>query len=162
MTLHDDLREYLASMAGAMKQLRGDRTPYTGLEDFVLREGIDMHLTATKPKGRKGTPKACFSNAARKVIGNGAFSYAEGFMLSPDLPIAIHHAWCVTPEGTVVDPTLGWREGAAYRGVVFSHDELMQRILKSGYYGVFIDAGIVLSDLVLGLDKEFPYKGKAA
>lgn len=162
--MHDALHQHLEAMATFMRALSnpGKPLPYAGMEDFVLREGRDMDLTPTDPQLEMGTAKECFANATHYMLQNQGCVYAEGYVISPKLPIAIHHAWVLNPEGLVLDPTLEWREGAAYMGVSFTRKDLLRRITKSGYYGLFCADGIRISDLVLGLDKKFTYKGKSA
>jgi hypothetical protein len=94
------------------------------------------------------------------VIAHPDHFYVEGYVLSPKVPIAIHHAWTVNKAGQVIDPTLDWREGSAYMGVKFTQKDLLRRIVASGYYGLFLSNGISLSDLVLGTDTKFKYRGK--
>lgn len=85
-----------------------------------------LTLPSWKPKRRPSRIRKrrygwCFKNAyetARKY----RLRYCEGLVFVPDvLPIPIHHAWCVTRHGYVVDPTYPNKVilASEYRGLVF-------------------------------------------
>lgn len=70
---------------------------------LVLDQGAEYTEIAPKPKGaRWGQPKQCYWNAYRYATRYPELRYCEGYAL----PIHISHAWCLTPDGRVVDPTL--------------------------------------------------------
>ena len=49
-----------------------------------------------------------------------------------------HHAWCVTPEGTVVDPT--WEtQGEAYFGIAVPGDALWRHVLQTRSFGLLVE-----------------------
>jgi hypothetical protein len=50
----------------------------------------------------------CFRNARSLARTAKGLRYFEGFALGEDdaLGLIFHHAWCIDPEGLVVDPTL--------------------------------------------------------
>ena len=159
--LHDALKAHLSATVDFLRTYRRAGDPrYCGVEEFVLREGTPMSPPQTDPEIERGTPNECFANATHFVLNHPDHLYAEGYMMSADLPIAIHHAWAVNRAGEVIDPTLGWREGAAYLGVRFPTKDLLRRICKSGYYGLYVSDGTRLSPLVLGTDPKFKYRGK--
>lgn len=154
------LVSHLETMTTFLHAMSPSQFPYSGIEEFVLREGEAMALTRKDPRVKRGTPKECFSNSTHYVLEHPDHTYVEGFVLSPKVPIAIHHAWTVNKAGLVIDPTLEWRKGSAYFGVKFATEDLLRRIRASGYYGLYCADGIRLSDLVLGLDPDFPYRGR--
>jgi hypothetical protein len=158
MTLHKALHHHLTVTADFMRGFRPDKFPYSGMEEFVLKEGRAMQLTPKDPKVTPGVPKECFKNSTDYALAHRDHLYVEGYVMSPKVPVAIHHAWVLNKAGLVIDPTLGWRKGSAYWGVSFTTDDMLRRILKTKYYGLYCD-DIRVSDLVLGLDKEFRYKG---
>lgn len=88
---------------------------YAGMEDLLQQHG-QFWAAGKLPRGvRYGVPKHCFQNAQDLVDKHPTkYRYVEGLALGV---IPVHHAWCVTPDGTVVDPT--WRDGATstYFGV---------------------------------------------
>lgn len=84
----------------------GDPTP---VYEFVLMNGQEWKGTKwTKFRGRgyrKMTPNYCFFNCWYMSLVFDDLTYYEGFAFQGLLPV--HHAWCVDPDGLVVDPT--WR-----------------------------------------------------
>lgn len=164
MDCDTSLKYHLETMAKFMRSMR-DRTgdaSYASIEEFVLGEGEPMYLTPGDVALRLGTPKECFRNSTTFVLEHPDHVYAEGYVLSPKVPVAIHHAWVLDPDGHVLDPTLGWRQGAAYYGVGFSLPEVLTQIRATGYYGLYVPDGICMSDLVLGKDPHFQYRGLKA
>lgn len=63
-------------------------------------------------------PRLCYSNAARYAREH-LLTYAEGYALPDGVDFPLAHAWCVRPDGTVVDPTWADKPGRAYIGVAF-------------------------------------------
>ena len=91
---------------------------YRGMEDFLLQHG-EWHRPTEPIRDRQGAPKQCFGNALVLAVTRG-YRYFEGIAL-PDIPVRIsmHHGWCLTPDGALVDNT--WMNtGLAYLGVEFS------------------------------------------
>ena len=118
---------------------------YASVTDFVLQEG-EVFSTVTKAP-RLGKPQNCYQNCTDMVLDEPLlYTYVEGFYINPKLPILIHHAWVVTPDGTVVEPTLRWRgktgvrrEGHGFMGVRINSDLLLSAILQTRTYGVIDD-----------------------
>lgn len=124
-------RELLAYIRGwsNLEQLRPDFV-YAGPADFMIRHA-QFWTPRPLPRAVKPmTPKHCFDNALRLSRRRRGFRYVEGYALGV---IPVHHAWCVDPEGYVIDPT--WASitpdmvdgndiGTSYFGVVFDPDEV--------------------------------------
>jgi hypothetical protein len=110
-------------------------------EDFLLKHGREMFPDGGLPNGFKFKQmKHCFRNASLLVIEhNPKFIYCEGYAMAKACPIPVHHAWTVTPEGEVIDPT--WRDfdKAVYFGIAFEFEFLRQMLLKQEYYGLLND-----------------------
>lgn len=154
---------------------------YPTYEALVAAEGQEFQVAASPREHGEwlaeygvelGPEKECFSNAGRHLLGGrpraegvrGVY-YAEGYAHAI---IPIHHAWLVTADGRVLDPTwhgqpLGGREGErhgetrvglalgrAYMGVAFSTEALCAKLAKSRTWGMFDYADPEL--LVHGVD----------
>lgn len=96
---------------------------------FVLRHGLPWQPAASPPTIRRGTPKECYSNAAKLAFCRPDLIYIEGFarwLNGPSIPF--EHAWCCDSLGNVVDPT--WTSGNEYFGVPFRTDFVREFIQK--------------------------------
>ena len=122
--MSDEIREWARRCADVT---RGRMPEYEAWDQIAERgEEWDVALCANgKPYQGGGlmTPKQCFSNSARTVLGLTAFDptgckYAEGFAQSAGLGLWMHHGWVVSASGLVIDRT--WEEvGTRYVGVTF-------------------------------------------
>lgn len=69
-----------------------------------------------------GEPQQCFTNALKHAVKH-SLRYCEGWATPPSGQWAIHHAWCISESGHVVEVT--WTElGSNYRGIVFPIPEV--------------------------------------
>jgi hypothetical protein len=87
-------------------------------------------VPAARPKQyRKRKDKACFYNAQELAVEKDDLIYCEGQALTAGGYVTeVEHAWCVTPDGMVVDVT--WAApGLSYFGVPFTRSYLRQRFL---------------------------------
>lgn len=122
MMMNNQLRELISTMATIIA-IRDD---YYNFHEYVLEFGKPWE-PATRPKNvKQGIPKHCFHNAQRLARRFG-YKYVEGYAISCEqLPIPIHHAWCVR-DGKVIDPT--WSPvGVAYFGVPFELEFVLEQI----------------------------------
>jgi len=117
-------------------------------ETFVLRNGKPG--VVGKRVGCRGTPKQCFSNAARWALRSGRGTYTEGYAMRHGWPIAIAHAW-VTLDGKVMDNTLDAAE-FDYMGVEIETKVLTQQLAKNKVYGLFDDGRGINVNLLFALD----------
>lgn len=115
----------------------------TTLAKFLLKHGQHFAIDAKTFAGRRMTPKQCFANAAQSVARNSKLRYCEGMILFHG--ITLEHAWNVTPDGEIRDPTL--KDGdkiADYFGVIFSTDYLWKCCCRNKVYGLLTEANIKL------------------
>jgi hypothetical protein len=135
------LKQYLDWMVTCRKTLGPqNKFKFSCMEDFILSYGRLFPNYMPKPKWvRKGIIKQCFSNCAKAVMKNPErLIYCEGFASGI---IPVNHAWCLTLDGQVIDPT--WdgrkdikREGTEYFGIPFKFDYVLRIQRESGHYGV--------------------------
>jgi hypothetical protein len=108
------LEEHLTAVATFMPSREG--WAYSTPHAFILDQGR-AYTAAPRPKGlRKRTNKLCYRNTIYTVWDHPDWAYVEGFALSVH-GLPVEHAWAVTPEGVVVDPTWYEPDLAAYYGV---------------------------------------------
>lgn len=86
---------------------------------------------------KRGEQGACYRNAFQLAHENPELTYCEGRALSGGI-VPMGHAWCIDPEGRVIDNT--WRGPETdYFGVAFRTDWMAMWLLKRGHYGVMGD-----------------------
>jgi hypothetical protein len=154
---HAAIREYL----GALDSLMSDRIVAGGNQSphrFMLEHGRAFAVGPKTYAGKRMTPKACYSNAGQRALGlsskrqRGPY-YAEGYVTSVSY-IAIPHAFLVTDQGEVIDPTLTGDDPdygeRAYFGLAFSPAYHAAAVIRSGYYSLLDDMGPALIDIVKG------------
>jgi len=80
------------------------------MERWILNYADAFDYSPRPDWCERRTPQECFRNAFLLAGEDRGIElglvYCEGFVLSSDIPILIHHGWCVTPDGQVIDPTL--------------------------------------------------------
>jgi len=91
---------YLSQVAEFM-----DRHDQRSVERMVLDFGREYEWQPRPDHIDPGRAKECFTNAFWLARDND-WLYVEGYVLTPDMPIAIHHAWVVDGGGRLIDPTL--------------------------------------------------------
>ena len=139
--------EHLTTMTEAFKELGAEKTLY----GFVLEHGIEY--TEVRHAEDLGTPKECYSNAARSLINGVDVTYVEGYIISEDLPIPILHAWLVDAEGVVIETTLARDlDKTHYFGVPFKRDFVLETMMAEKVYGILGGAYETTGKLIEGLD----------
>lgn len=96
----------------------GDETwAYASFADLVARHG-QSYEPAPWLMDEPQKPGQCFA-ASRRRAEEAGWTYVEGFVLVPSVVpfICFEHAWCLTPEGLVVDPAVADGLATAYVGV---------------------------------------------
>lgn len=119
------VRAYLrAHVHMAQQNSRAAERPAAGwaylcVADLLMQHGQTYRPAPLPTNIRPMTPKQCFHNAAELARRRKGLTYVEGVALGI---IPVPHAWCVTEDGVVVDPT--WTDdnggvGGAYLGLPF-------------------------------------------
>jgi hypothetical protein len=107
------------------------------LHAYVVQRSLLFKATALPASVTSGQKRECFRNATQLAMDNiGKYVYAEGYAVST-AGLVTSHAWCVTREGEVIDPTWDKPEQCAYLGIPFSHEFLVERMQETEVYGVF-------------------------
>jgi hypothetical protein len=109
------LRAELESLRDKRKAPRNTWIVY----DYLLREGRFYPGRKLPARYKLGGPRYCFANAKRLVRRSKDLVYAEGFALYLSYPDLFHHAWAVSPEGEVLDPTLADADRYEYFGILY-------------------------------------------
>jgi hypothetical protein len=125
-----------------LKQFVGRMAEMGGPMDRFLSEHGTLADGHALPKPyRRGESGFCFQNAALLAMMDDSLTYVEGYGAVEDLgSIPVHHAWCVTRDGTVIDTT--WDDGICqYLGVTIPTDLLRSELLRIKHYGVLLVKG---------------------
>ena len=136
LEIDEGIREYLEATAAMEQRQSIEGRHYHGYHELVLKEGFAFELAPFPADMVGGLLGHCFSNAFNLSMRNPELAYCEGFAVSM---IPVLHAWCVTLDGRVVDPT--WTpsnevEGLAYFGVPLADDYVRRVALTTKKFGV--------------------------
>ena len=137
MTVSKETYESFVRLARMSK----DQPTFGKAYELILSRGQEftnvnkeLSLKIRKTYGLKN--KQCFANCQRMAFYQG-FTYYEGLALST-VWIPVSHAWLVTPEGEVVDPT--WMRPRKpltandYFGIAVPVDFICKHQQRTGYY----------------------------
>lgn len=129
----EEIVGYLEMWNGMMPP-RGD-VPYRSLTDAILRHARAWPVVseAAWPRGEK---QQCFSNSQRLAIAHPELTYVEGYALNV---IPVHHAWCVDPDGAVIDVTWERRDSNRYFGVPIRTRYIRKISLQTGWWTALFD-----------------------
>jgi hypothetical protein len=125
-----ELQQYLQDRADLIRKF-SSKPAYleSGFEELVLDCGTVMEAKPMPPTLKRGLPKSCYWNSQQLMFKRKSLTYVEGYALAEDVPMAVAHAWLLTPEGYAIDPT--WETpGICYLGVPFS-TEWVKSVLKA-------------------------------
>lgn len=111
----EELLQYLRSWGELRRRLPNahEDSDFMSIHEYVLEHGQlwKQPAPALPPNIKRMTPKLCFDNAYRLAVKHKTLQYVEGYAARF---IAVHHAWCVTADGTVIDPT--WENSGTGQG----------------------------------------------
>jgi hypothetical protein len=150
------LVEYLRWLSEAVsKTAHRSGWKHDSMESFYLKEGRAFPDTPYTPeeeavllavfRGSKPKIKECYLNAQRLATSNmETLKYAEGYVFSEKVPLAIHHAW-VTINDKPVDVTL---RGDVCNVTTSDPKKLLRRakenLVRNAYYGVHFPAPVII------------------
>jgi hypothetical protein len=101
---------------------------------FLLAKGKAFAIGPKTFAGKRGTPQRCYMNATKAALDDDNLLYVEGIVTIHGVPI--DHAWNVTQDGKLIDPTINSQGVGEYFGVTFPTGYLLQASLTNGYYGL--------------------------
>ena len=106
---------------------------------YLTKNGQEWQAQELPSKYSKMENNQCFMNASLLMLEHPELSYCEGIAYSGNLPkeMGFLHAWTVTSDGKVVDPTWHNPEKATYFGVKYEKKKYMAHLVKTKMYGVF-------------------------
>jgi hypothetical protein len=129
----------IAYMHLMLAMVPADAKPTESLAGFMLERARSWPIPAPPLDVKRGIIKECFRNAAMLAMDEpDRYIYCEGYAMSI---FPVLHAWCLTTEGQVVDPT--WQRkhsgrsmmGVAYFGIAIKLRYLRRHLAEKGYWG---------------------------
>ncbi len=128
----------------------------------MLRNGQEyIKIQETEPVDlMKRLPGQCFKNAFElmgKDVPMKYPVYVEGYATFLNVGFPMLHAWCVSEDGWVLDPT--WSLGMEYFGIAFNPKYVIKTCMKRKCYGI-IDNWEERWPLLTGKHKEKKWKWK--
>lgn len=123
------------------------------LQIFVQKNG--RKFESAKNAKKFGKPKLCFMNAYH-YASKHSLEYVEGFVMIPNIPFLIHHAWCCEMgDNTPIETTIKDNTGYEYYGIEFDLYTVEKQLMKNKVYGI-LDTGYGLNiDLMKDMGYEF-------
>ena len=128
---------------------------------LLTKYGRPFYMDAETFAGKRGQVKACYMNAFHLADRNHDLTYVEGKCHIGILPI--DHAWVVTKDGRVIDPTL--RDSSSskitpcgYFGIPFKTEYIQKVALRSRYYSIL--DGMINPHIIDGRDEPSEYLAK--
>jgi hypothetical protein len=113
---------------------------YTAVPSLILRHGRAWYIGERTFAGRRATRKQCYMNSYALADRNPGMIYVEGWCWKENF---FAHAWCIDPDGQVIDPTL--READGYYGIPFRWEYVQATASNTKMYGIISNAN---SDLL--------------
>lgn len=156
----NDLLENMKKLGSLMGAKREDHK-YRNIYELVMDQGKFFD-----PPDEPGVPddiqageyKACYENAAK--CAGSKYTYVEGYASIEGLPMPIEHAWLVTSDDQVIDPTWTDGRGVAYYGVPMDTGWVNEILAETGTWGILSNFENIRWLLKEGLPNEAIRKGK--
>jgi hypothetical protein len=107
------IRSWLHAQVLVMQKHQPD-CRHASFAEFLLAHGREFRIPPAREDGLNN--KTCYANAQRLVGEHPRkLIYCEGLAVPARTGSPVDHAWCVSRQGWVLDPT--WDDGLAYFGV---------------------------------------------
>jgi len=114
------------------------------LGDFLEPRGREFTPAPLPADVKRGPMGQCYANATRLVMKSHArgdqppLEYVEGIAYSGRLgqEVGFLHAWAVTADGKVVDPTWPDPQQCRYFGIQYNYDAYLKHIARTRKFGV--------------------------
>ena len=114
---------------------------YRAVPSLILEHGRAWYIGERTFAGRRATRKQCYMNSYAFADRNPRMIYVEGWCWKENN--YFEHAWCIDPDGQVIDPTL--REANGYYGIPFRWEYVLATAIKTEVYGIISnsDSGLL-------------------
>lgn len=130
-------------MANPPMLMGGPPIPREELARYLSDHGQKWQAAPLPKDVARGEMGLCYQNATRLLMAHDGIDYCEGIAYNDKLGdnMGFMHAWGVTKDGKVVDPTWDHPESNRYFGVKYDEKKYLSHIMKTRYYGVLGNVG---------------------
>ena len=129
------LRQFLTEQAQAYTALGAPR----GMAQFILAVA-DLETSNVRHAETMGEQKECFFNSGKFICTDPErYDYVEGYVITENLPVAIHHGWVWDKvDEIVIEPTIrDLTEETHYLGKRFDLNAQHAASVNWGYWCLF-------------------------
>jgi hypothetical protein len=136
-----DIEDFLTAIT-MLQNSTPDGKDRPSVEKFILENGRYFKPAPLPRNIPHGDIHSCFENAFLLAVKNKTkYFYCEGYATTGLLPTL--HAWGVTADGKVIDPTWcpdGSNEKMEYFGIAFDWDYITKQFKSMKHFGLINDA----------------------
>ncbi len=140
--------EFIDFLKGASVLFEDKDWRYKGFMDMIYQEGRFFDNSKCIDQYEKGEECQCYRNAALLMMEHPELTYVEGYACGAVLPV--HHAWCVTKQGEVIDTTWPYHEEDLYYGIPINREFLLGNMLRTKRYGILDNNPKFVNQLITG------------
>jgi hypothetical protein len=133
-TLTQQIIGYLKAVHRVYESAAGNVQPVMmSSESLVLRYGRSFsQRVPTRVRGRRGK---CFQTCYDWIVQDSSLTYCEGYAICKGLVLPVLHAWLVSAQGEVHDPS--WTDKTtAYFGLELTRDFVLTTVGQTKSYGI--------------------------
>jgi hypothetical protein len=111
---------------------------------FLLEHGREWEAQPLPRHYARQANQLCYMNATQLVTENPRLTYVEGYACHGGL-FPLGHAWAVTKDCKVVDPTWDYPGESTYFGIAFRTAFVLEVVSSTRLYGLFETPGFWLT-----------------
>ena len=133
-----EMLQYLKAIVVTQSRIYNKREgyQYRSVEHLILERGFAFTEIHQDPSvyTERNDSGYCYANCLHAMVAETGLIYCEGYVAGI---IPVLHAWLITKDGTVIDPT--WHQeklSMAYYGIPFSYNYALKETLKAERYGL--------------------------
>lgn len=130
---------YLNIVSKSMRNMNLEKHKHRSMADFIIKFGQHFKPYIFPKKYNMGKQKQCYKNIFNLLVEDVKLIPVIGYAMSY---IPLPHAWCVTENGNVIDPTWDYDRytwGKEYFGIPFKRKFILSQYMEKEYAYNIID-----------------------